>query len=135
MPELLRVENIERMRLIVTDGDSNEYQPINEAIVSSRVWRNVKSGLCTFHLFSQKWVTGVVNKQLDSANPSICQNIYKWITSWIEDIETNEEFKKSHSEFNKYLFSVKNEIGEVMHEATANLVENSMIPFLSKFVY
>jgi hypothetical protein len=134
MPELLGVEALRRVKLVLTDGDSNEYEPLNEAIASTTIWR-CHTGLCTFHLFSQKWCQGVVGKRKDSTPLQLCNVMYNWIASWIVYVESEAEFNYSRSRFMVYLQEQKDVIGSNMFDAITKLLEKSMLPYSSKWVY
>ena len=59
LPVVLGEATIKRVRLLMTDGDTDEYIPLLDLIATSDLWKNAKHGLCEWHLLFQQWVKQV----------------------------------------------------------------------------
>ena len=56
IPKLLGKSTTLRNRLILTDGDRNNYTPLDQSIaVDNSSWCNSSHGLCEWHLLGQSW--------------------------------------------------------------------------------
>ena len=75
IPKLLGRNTTERNRLVLTDGDRNNYTPFENSIaLDDSCWYNSSHGLCEWHLLGQSWqkqVTPTIQK--NEAVKQICK--------------------------------------------------------------
>ena len=61
VPHLLGDETVRGVRLVLTDGDADEYIPLRLLIEDSgSLWQNAHHGLCKWHLLWQSWKKNVM---------------------------------------------------------------------------
>ena len=126
MIELLG-ESIKEVSLVATDGDSNEYDIIDEAVLRKEYW-NCTRILCWYHLWAQKWLKQIINKCDISCPNSICQNIYDWVSSWNLGVESNDEFVYSFDNLQKFIMENKTELGDAFVNSIVTYIDKSMMP-------
>ena len=107
LPQLFPKEGISRMRMIVTDGDTNEYEPIRDLVTNDKLLTNCKHRLCAWHLIDR----GMLQNHCGGGSIRTRQGkkmlaiIKKWIFSWSSSIESLEELEFSFDLLMKYIES------------------------------
>jgi hypothetical protein len=117
IPNLLG-KGVVQKRLVLTDGDRNNYAPLESCIATnSSSWAQSFHGLCEWHLLGQSWqkqVTPTIQK--DKVVKTICIKATSWIKSWFWNIETEQEFELSKDQLLQWLLEKK--AGAVLPENT-----------------
>jgi hypothetical protein len=107
MPTLLGKEYIARVKVIVTDGDSQERSQLDIAIALH--YRDVCRVRCGWHVVDRGWnrvCPGVrsVSRGNEKAFKAICIEIKNWLYSWMQaSCETEAEYKISKALLAAYL--------------------------------
>ena len=107
LPTMFSKETIGRIRVIISDGDSQEYQQIDVAI--STFCPHVMRLRCGWHVIDRGWMRHgpKSNHYKDKiAFKAITTNIRNWMFSWTSSAcETEQEYNVSKYLFEKYVFS------------------------------
>ena len=109
MPSLIKKKMLEKVCIIISDGDSQFFSQIDNAI--SPYFKNVKRVRCGWHLIHKGWERHVdTASQFDNVSTTeyrdIKQTLTSWMTSWMKvTCETRQEYKFSLYLITKYLKS------------------------------
>ena len=108
-PRLIPRHILDSMRVIISDGDPQEYSQIDNAI--AKYFPNVYRMRCGWHIIAKGF-----EKHIDTTFPDLPQDvvsqhmriIQNWCYSWMKiDCETYLQFKYSYYLLCKYLYSPK----------------------------
>ena len=84
LPLLLGAANLEKIVLILSDGDSQEFNAIDEGIY--KYFKNAKRGCCAYHIVQKTWEaafpSNICFAQPDMADP-LTTAIKRWIYTWM----------------------------------------------------
>jgi hypothetical protein len=97
MPVLLGHESLKKTKLSLTDGDKNEYGPLERQIVAG-TFASSQHGLCGFHLIDRSMVSNPFGKPAASKEEAflaIKRHLKAWTISWMSSVESREEFETS----------------------------------------
>ncbi len=97
MPALLGSTYLKETKLSLTDGDRNEYQPLENQIVTGTFTLS-QHGLCGFHLVDQSIVSNPFGKpgaKKEMAFQAIKRHMKRWIYSWMRTVESKKEYETS----------------------------------------
>ena len=107
LPTMFSKNTIGKIRVIISDGDSQEYQQIDVAIAT--FCPGIIRIRCGWHVIDRGWMRHgpKSNHYKDKiAFKAITSNIRNWMFSWTSSTcETEEEFKISKALFLKYVVS------------------------------
>ena len=152
-PALLGKDVLQHIKVIVTDGDSQEIQQLEEAIKTH--FPDAYRIRCSWHIIDCGWnrlVRGaplgfnrkkkgsrlIVKKTLTPAN-SVSRTIYRWMFSWAMPMycDNKDEFQLSVTLFVKYVESdgVKSILGEGAVSSILKLLCESVLPHTQQFAY
>jgi hypothetical protein len=115
LPLLLGESNLSKINLILSDGDSQEFNAIDKGIF--KYFKNAKRGRCAYHIVQKTWEKAFPSNQCfaipDKADPFTVA-IKRWIYNWMDGsncgsekqykfskdlllhvLETNKEFELS----------------------------------------
>jgi hypothetical protein len=85
LPLLLGEENLGRVKLIVSDGDSQEFNAIDEGIF--HVFKGARRGRCAYHVVQKTWETDFPSQTSfllpDQADP-LTTAIKRWVYTWMD---------------------------------------------------
>jgi len=137
IPTLLGHVCISQNKLVLTDGDRNNYGPLENCISSpTSCWATSSHGLCEWHLLGQSWQRHVMPtiQKMDSVK-CICVTAISWIKSWFWDLENEAEFNTSKEQFLTWLQEKSNTkaLPEVTFVAIRNLLINQLLPLSHKW--
>jgi hypothetical protein len=118
-----------RVKLLMTDGDPQEYMMLDNAITGGK-FPNAVRGRCMYHLFTQSWQK-MVNKlqpsKMSNFTLTIIQQACAWITGWFVYIESEFKFFISKKLFDKFLRMNYALLGQAFH-AIHHLINNTLLP-------
>jgi hypothetical protein len=84
LPLLLGAVNLGRIVLILSDGDSQEFNAINEGIY--KFFKNAQRGQCAYHIVQKTWEAKLPNND-SFANPNkadpLTIAVRRWIHTWM----------------------------------------------------
>ena len=107
LPTMFSKNIIDKIRVIISDGDSQEYQQIDVAI--NTFCPQIKRVRCGWHVIDRGWMRHgpKSNHYKDKISfKIITSNIRNWMFSWTSSAcETAEEYNISKTLFEKYVFS------------------------------
>ena len=109
MPSLISKKLLEKVCIIISDGDSQFFTQIDNAI--RPYFKNAKRIRCGWHLIHKGWERHVDNAlQFNNVSMTeyrdIKQILTSWMTSWMKGTcETKQEYKFSLYLITKYLKS------------------------------
>ena len=85
LPLLLGADNLRRVKLIISDGDSQEFNAIDEGIF--HVFQGAKRGRCAYHVVQKTWETDFPATGTfllpDQADP-LTTAIKRWVYTWMD---------------------------------------------------
>ena len=138
LPTLFSSEILERVNLIITDGDYCEITQIDNCL--SKVMPNAQRGRCAWHAVNRGWGKNgpkVLSKDKQKYQ-QIVYNCHCWIYSWMNStIESEEEYIISKQLFEKYVFSdpVINITGSVFGSSVLNFIRGHIEPILTHLLF
>ena len=106
MQELLGVDTLTRTSIICTDEEDALYSPLRREMIPTGFLSNAKHRLDMYHIFSGPYAA-VPSDELGVKN-----TIQRWISSFFDDVETEDEFRLSYTLLLQYIDSVKERILE-----------------------
>ena len=81
LPCLLGVQNMERVRLAITDGDGQEFEAVKESCLRYLV--NVRRGRCRYHIVQKTFKRCISNHIcLNPTGMAVLKAIKTWIYTW-----------------------------------------------------
>lgn len=89
IPALVGKDTCQRVSLIITDGDSQEFTQLDDAI--SNIFTNAVRRRCGWHIV-KNFDDGVCLGR-HKTQRNIAEIIKKWLYSWMKNIETEHEYK------------------------------------------
>jgi hypothetical protein len=93
IPQLLPEQGLNRMRLLITDGDPREYGTFLDAIPT---WYSLcRHKLCHWHLLYRGSLMKAQTGNCGTKAKILFHVVLKWIESWMTKIETQEEYNLS----------------------------------------
>ena len=100
------------IRLLLTDGCTQEYIPFILNIGYKKTFPKAVHGLCYYHLAIQGWENNVhPNMPKQGKEGKIAENVSQIIKAWVKDwfftIEDDDEYKHSKQEFDNWIRSLK----------------------------
>lgn len=121
---------IKNTKVHLTDGDPDEYLPIQVAIRDGLLDKDAAHFLCTYHGFEQLFKRNVTACNLDD-EPTLKQG-YEHLRQWIYECITIAELERSKSMFWEWfeLDDTKKKIGLEKHKKLEDFVRVSIIPNL-----
>ena len=95
-PALVGEETLEHVKLIITDGDSQETSQLDNAIAA--IFINAKWRRCGWHIVDCGWKKHLAIQRPKAhhdwkAIKTLCGLIKQWMYSWMKNIETVEEYE------------------------------------------
>jgi hypothetical protein len=157
-PALLGTDVLKRIKIIVTDGDSQEISQVDDAV--ARFFPNAYRIRCSWHIIDRGWQKKVnvnlggksrrrrpperIGTARKAAPPLTDQNktartIYRWMFSWAQPkyCESEEEYFVSKSLFMMFVAStqVREVLGEVAADAIIKFARESVIPHEERMAY
>jgi hypothetical protein len=140
IPFLVGEEQLKRVRLLITDGDSQEFNAVDEAIFHHLP--NARRIRCAYHLVQKTWENKVPHPSLqDPPVARLCHAIKSWVYSWMNGNScfTKQQYELSQSLLFKFLRSNCLEklmlgnalINDIHHWLTNHIVnhENSYVMY------
>ena len=131
-PTMFSKDLLKRVKIIISDGDSHEYQQIDIAI--NKYLINAKRLRCGWHLVDRGWFN--YGPCYQKAGPyelknflEVKRNIQSWMYSWMKsNCETLREYNISKYLFFKYIYStnVENKVGLSFIKMVKNLIINHL---------
>ena len=106
-PILFPKQVLEQVQLIVSDGDAQEFQQIDDSL--PHVFPNAFRQRCAFHIVRMGWKRVIpckksIPKQHHILYDNVCKHLKTWIYSWMKcSCETKEEYEVSKHMFFKFL--------------------------------
>jgi len=97
VPLLLPQTALERVNLLMTDGDEKEYNPFLQ--VAETIYPQAAHGLCVWHIIDRGWKDkGITASGLDKEGqgPPILRAVKTYLFSWSKDVESDLEFDTSY---------------------------------------
>jgi hypothetical protein len=92
LPLLLGESNLSKINLILSDGDSQEFNAIDEGIF--KFFKNAKRGRCAYHIVQKTWEKAFPSNQCfaipDKADPFTVA-IKRWIYNWMDGSNCGSE--------------------------------------------
>jgi hypothetical protein len=95
VPAIMGTRSCTEVRLVITDGDSQEFNQLDVAI--QKLFINAKRRRCGWHLINRGWrrnVGALVASNSKTKN-AVCmniQNIKNWLYSFMREIESEGEY-------------------------------------------
>mmetsp|Transcript_20602 Transcript_20602/g.50787 ORF Transcript_20602/g.50787 Transcript_20602/m.50787 type:complete len:328 (-) Transcript_20602:989-1972(-) len=137
VPLLLPQDALDRVRLLMTDGDEKEYNPFVQ--VAEEFYPQAMHGLCVWHIINRGWKDNGITAsgpEKDGPGPLILKAAKNWPFSWSRDVETDEEFNFSFRFFLAWMD--KPEITSALTHAKVAKIKKfiivSMLPLRGKWV-
>jgi hypothetical protein len=136
MPALLGgKESIDKIVLMMTDGDHNEYGPIEDLMRDGQV-KSIH-GLCGFHLVDRSLVScpfGSPGPSKQSAFKVFIKEWKAWLYSWMNSVETLVEFEVSKALLFEWAGSEELEkaLGRAVTENIKTFLIQKILPFIDK---
>jgi hypothetical protein len=142
MPTILG-KDIHRIKLIISDGDSQEIAQINNLIDTKM--KTAHRLRCAWHLIDRSWnrcvyavpKEGKTQKKRLYAETSR-KILFSWMYSWMtKGTETEEEYEVSKALFLYYLegSELRKKIGPDLVESVQTMYRKSIYPFEANFVF
>ena len=108
LPKFWGVHICDKVRLLITDGCTQEYLPFLLKIGFDKTFPNAVHGLCYFHLAIlgfQKHVSPSVPKigKIATSSQKVIKIVKLWIKQWFFEVEDEEEYNYSTSKFYAWL--------------------------------
>ena len=92
IPSVVGRQYCKLVRLVITDGDSQETSQLDSAIKS--VFENAKRRRCGWHIVEKGWQRHVTNLGTTSEAKALANFLKNWIySSLMKDVETTEEYE------------------------------------------
>ena len=97
LPSMIGRDHLQRVRLVVTDGDAQEFDAVEEACCS--VLPLVRRSRCMYHIVQKTFERSINNHYcLDASSHIVLKEIKRWIYSWSDGsscvTETQYELSK-----------------------------------------
>jgi MULE transposase domain/SWIM zinc finger len=114
MPNLIGIDVLRRVRIVLTDGDSQETSQLDVAM--SRLMPEAFRARCIWHVVDRgmrkkypNYMSAELKRQKEKKTfKAVKKTIREWLWLWSQDIcETEEEFKLSKALFDVYMNSDK----------------------------
>jgi hypothetical protein len=127
MPALLGSSFLKETMLSLTDGNRNEYQPLEVQIVAGTISLS-QHALCGFHLMDRSIVSNPFGKpgaKKEMVFQAITRHMKNWLYSWMRTLESSKEYKTSKKLLVKWL-----KLDTVVEATTPHIAKN-MIDWLA----
>jgi hypothetical protein len=113
-------EVISCIRQSNTDGDRKIYEPLNKlSLDENSPWYGVKYILCAYHMID-KWVKSKI--YVNDKNNAF---VKRWVKTWCNSLETEEEYKHSYNQFLAFIDSDLEKEG--LGHAHAHILEGYLV--------
>lgn len=139
IPMLVGTTTLKGTRLHLTDGDTNEYRPI-EMEIARGTYESSTHGLCGFHLVDRALNSHPVGspggRKKNVAFSKIVSTFKSWLYSWMSTIESMEEYELSKKRLFSWLKgpSVLEVTGDSISENMRKFVIKRILPYESKYL-
>ncbi|KAG7354809.1 MULE transposase domain containing protein [Nitzschia inconspicua] len=127
VPAIIGKTTCERIRLVITDGDSQELTQLDDAI--SSVFTKCVCRRCGWHIIHQGWKRHVGSLGRSQEAKEISQRIRSWVYFFMKSIETLDEYQASKALLLSYVNS--DEVVKVIGSDNAN----NIVTFLRSHVF
>jgi hypothetical protein len=136
MPTLLGRTYLQKTILSLTDGDTNEYGPLQEGIKEG-TFAMSEHGLCGFHLVDRSQVNNPYGQPAAKKKKKFAlvkDELKKWIYSWMRDVETTAEYEVSKALLLEWSVStqVVLAIGTTISENLRRWIIKKILPHVPK---
>ncbi|KAG7372657.1 MULE transposase domain containing protein [Nitzschia inconspicua] len=127
VPAIIGKATCERIRLVLTDGDSQKLTQLDAAI--SSVFTKCVRRRCGWHIIHQGWKQHVGSVGRSEEAKEIAKRIRSWLYSFMKSVETLDEYKASKALLLSYVNS--EEVVKVIGDDTAD----NIVTFLRSNVF
>ncbi|KAG7348387.1 MULE transposase domain containing protein [Nitzschia inconspicua] len=103
VPAIIGKTTCERIRLVITDGDSQELTQLDDAI--SSVFTKCVRRRCGWHIIHQGWKQHVGSLGRSEEAKEIAKRIRSWLYSFMKSIESLDEYQASKALLLSYVNS------------------------------
>ncbi len=128
---------LERVRLVITDGDENIYGPLENAI-ARRILPNCFATLCVWHKINRGMHSHRIYCPYKTVRCSIYFDVLElWLWSWTDSIETEAEFDHSLECLWRFIESesVKRIMGEDFISRFRSFLVKIVLPYQDKLLF
>mmetsp|Transcript_2524 Transcript_2524/g.2829 ORF Transcript_2524/g.2829 Transcript_2524/m.2829 type:complete len:364 (+) Transcript_2524:2-1093(+) len=131
IPNLWGDEILKRVEVVITDGEHALYAPLdNLSKTTLSKWSGVSVQRCSFHLFTQEWMSIPRNHLSDEARKHL-DFLKRWIDSWITNIDKEYQFLDS---LQKFYDHIKSDHVTKMFSKTRNTANMTVLGIVMKLV-
>ena len=134
LPAFWEEEVCNNIRLLITDGCTQEYLPFILNIGFEKTFPKAVHGLCYYHLAIQGFKNNVqgnvpnIGKYAESAE-KVVKTIKNWVKTWFFEVEDREEYEHSRVKFDSWVREQENvTVPSVTVEAIFIWIKNSLEP-------
>ena len=124
----------DNVRLLLTDGCTEEYLPFILNIGFDSTFPKAVHGLCYYHLAIQGFKTHVYPNipktgRFSKSSATVIPVIKRWVKEWFFVVEDKEEYEHSRMKFNEWVKSLQNKkLSSVTVEAIFVWITTSLEP-------
>jgi hypothetical protein len=94
---------ISRIKQINTDGERKIYEPLtNLSVDGNHPWYVVEHCICAYHMIDKLFKTKL---SANDKNKAFVEYDKRWVKTWCNSLETEEEYKHSYQNFLAFMDS------------------------------